>query len=156
MRILTIGFTRKTAEEFFGLLQKAGVKRVVDVRLGNASQLAGFSKKNDLAYFLRELGPMGYAHVPQLAPTKDMLDAYRKKRCSWEDYETRFVELMKERRIEEEIDPVALDDACLLCSEHRPHRCHRRLVAEYLSERWGNVEIEHLGAGAAARHVGAA
>ena len=144
MRILTVGFTKKSAERFFEMLRNAGTRNVVDVRLNNVSQLAGFAKKNDLAYFLQEICDVGYMHLPSLAPTKDMLDTYKKKRGSWEDYERRFVNLMEERRIEDKIKPEALEDACLLCSEDKPHHCHRRLVAEYLQKHWGNVNIEHL------------
>ena len=144
MRIYTIGFTRKSAERFFGILRAAGTKRVVDVRLNNVSQLAGFAKKNDLAYFLQQICDVDYMHVPSLAPTKEMLDTYKKKGGTWEDYERRFVDLMAQRRIEDTINPENLEDACLLCSEDQPHHCHRRLVAEYLKEQWGNVEIEHL------------
>lgn len=110
MRILTIGFTRKSAQQFFEFLTRAGARRVVDVRLNNVSQLAGFAKKNDLAYFLNQLCHVDYVHAPELAPTKAMLE-----------------------------------DACLLCSEDKPHQCHRRLVAEYLKDHWGDVEIDHLG-----------
>ena len=145
MRILTIGFTRKSAKRFFELLRNAGARRVVDVRLNNVSQLAGFAKKNDLAYFLGQMCHIDYRHVPELAPTKEMLDGYRKNGGSWNDYERKFVELMIERRIEERLEPEMLDNACLLCSEDKPHHCHRRLVAEYLQDRWGDVEIEHLG-----------
>ena len=145
MRIYTIGFTRKSAERFFGLLRDAGTKRVVDVRLNNVSQLAGFAKRNDLEYFLRRICGMDYIHFASLAPTKEMLAEYRKGRSSWQDYEKRFNDLMVARRIEEEMDPEILADGCLLCSEDKPHHCHRRLVAEYLKDRWGNVEITHLG-----------
>ena len=145
MRILTVGFTKKSAERFFGMLRKAGTRKVVDVRINNTSQLSGFAKKNDLAYFLRQICDVDYVHLPNLAPTKEMLDAYKKKRGNWEDYERRFIDLMAERRIEDKIKPETLEDACLLCSEDKPHRCHRRLVAEYLKRHWGNVEIEHLG-----------
>ena len=145
MRILTIGFTRKSAERFFGMMRTANARRVVDVRLNNVSQLAGFVKKNDLAYFLQQVCGVDYRHIPSLAPTKEMLDIYKKKRGTWEDYESRFVELMSERRIEDKIKPETLEDACLLCSEHQPHHYHRRLVAEYFKEHWGDVEIEHLG-----------
>ena len=144
MKIFTIGFTRKSAERFFEMLCKAGAKRVVDVRLNNVSQLAGFAKKNDLTYFLQRICDMDYMHLPSLAPTKEMLDTYKKKRGSWDDYEHRFVNLMEERQIEDKIKPETLEDACLLCSEDKPHHCHRRLVAEYLREHWGNVEIQHL------------
>ncbi len=145
MRILTIGFTKKSAEKFFESLKKVKAKRIVDVRLHNVSQLAGFAKKKDLEYFLENLCHMDYVHLPNLAPTKEMLDDYKKKGGSWEDYERRFMRLMENRRIEERLEPDMLEDACLLCSEDKPHHCHRRLVAEYLNERWGNVEIEHLG-----------
>ncbi len=145
MRILTIGFTKKSAKRFFELLTKAGARRVVDVRLNNVSQLAGFAKKNDLAYFLDQMCHIDYRHDPELAPTKKMLDGYKKLGGSWDDYERNFVNLMAERRIEEKLKPGMLDDACLLCSEDKPHHCHRRLVAEYLKDRWEDVEIEHLG-----------
>ena len=128
----------------FEMLRNAGVKRIVDVRLNNVSQLAGFAKKNDLAYFLRRICSVDYTHVPSLAPTKEMLDEYKKRRGAWENYERRFGDLMAERRIEDEIEPDMLEDACLLCSEDLPHHCHRRLVAEYLRKHWGDVEIEHL------------
>ena len=145
MRILTVGFTKKSAERFFGMLRKAGTRKVVDVRINNISQLSGFAKKNDLAYFLRQICDVDYVHLPSLAPTKEMLGAYKKRRGSWEDYERRFIDLMAERQIEDKIKPETLEDACLLCSEDKPHRCHRRLVAEYLKKHWGNVKIEHLG-----------
>ena len=145
MRILTIGFTKKKAKGFFEALKSAGTKRVVDVRLNNVSQLAGFAKRDDLCWFLDEICHMDYRHVPDLAPTKEILDGYKKNGGSWEDYERKFLDLMAERRIEEKIEPGLLEDACLLCSEDKPHHCHRRLVAEYLREHWGNVEIEHLG-----------
>lgn len=148
MRIFTIGFTKKRAQEFFESLCDAEVKRVVDVRLNNVSQLAGFAKRHDLAYFLREICDVDYVHVPSFAQTRTILEAYKKGQGSWEEYEERFLALMARRRIEDTLDPAFLDGACLLCSEHRPHHCHRRLVAEYLRERWGGIEIEHLGSGA--------
>ena len=144
MRILTIGFTKKSAERFFETLRRAGVKRVVDVRLNNVSQLAGFAKKNDLAYFLDEICHINYRHIPALAPTKEMLDGYRKKGGIWDDYEHNFLELMAERQIEKKIKPESLENACLLCSEDKAHHCHRRLVAEYLKQHWGEIKIEHL------------
>lgn len=144
MRIFTIGFTKKSAQSFFETLLRSGAKRLVDVRLNNVSQLAGFAKKNDLEYFLDRLCSVDYLHLPILAPTKEMLDAYKKKHIDWKDYERRFIDLMEERQIEDRINPEILEDACLLCSEDKPHYCHRRLVAEYLKERWKNVKIEHL------------
>ena len=145
MRVSTIGFTKKPAQRFFGLLRDAGVKRVVDVRLNNASQLAGFAKRDDLAWFLREIGGVDYTHVPVLAPTQELLSAYRKADVDWHTYELRFLDLMRERRIEETLDRALLDEGCLLCSEDQPHQCHRRLVVEYLREHWGNIDVVHLG-----------
>ncbi len=144
MRILTIGFTKKSARRFFELLQTSNARRIIDVRLNNASQLAGFAKRDDLAYFLRQICGMEYVYMPQLAPTQDMLANYRKRRISWEAYEALFTELMHERRIEQTIGQDVVSDGCLLCSEDQPHHCHRRLVAEYLKHHWGDVDIEHL------------
>lgn len=130
MRILTIGFAKKSAQTFFELLREAGVARIVDVRLNNRSQLAGFAKKNDLAWFAHELCDMDYIHEPSLAPTKEMLSDYRKKRISWREYENQFIDLMKQRRIESCLSSEILENGCLLCSEDQPQHCHRRLVAE--------------------------
>jgi uncharacterized protein (DUF488 family) len=145
MKVFTIGFTKKTAQRFFDLLRASGAKRVVDVRLNNVSQLAGFAKKDDLAYFLKEICGMDYVHLPVLAPTQEMLDEYKKNRGDWLTYETRYLELMKQRRIKETIPREVVGDGCLLCSEDKPHHCHRRLVAEYLKRHWGDVDIVHLG-----------
>jgi len=142
--IYTIGFTKTTAESFFDRLKDAGVRKLVDIRLNNSSQLAGFAKKADLEYFLRVLCGIPYEYRPELAPTKEILEEYRKTRKDWSVYEERFLSLVRERRIEETVPRDALDGACLLCSEDKPDRCHRRLVAEYLRERWGDVEIVHL------------
>jgi uncharacterized protein (DUF488 family) len=144
MNIFTIGFTKKSAKKFFEMLRASGAKRVVDVRLNNVSQLAGFAKKDDLAYFLREICGMDYIHLPALAPTQEMLDQYKKQHGDWKAYELRFLELMKQRRIEETISKDAVADGCLLCSEDKPHHCHRRLVAEYLKQHWGDVDVSHL------------
>jgi uncharacterized protein (DUF488 family) len=144
IRILTIGFTQKSAEQFFTVLQKASVKRVVDVRLHNQSQLAGFSKKDDLSYFLKSIAGIEYVHLPLLAPTQEMLNAYKKAKGEWSEYEKRFLNLMAQRSVEREINPALLDGGCLLCSEDKPHHCHRRLVAEYLQQKWGSIKIEHL------------
>jgi uncharacterized protein (DUF488 family) len=144
MKVYTIGFTKTSAELFFTRLQKAGVKKVLDVRLNNVSQLAGFAKKNDLRYFLKAICGIEYTHRPELAPTQEILDAYKKENGQWADYEKRFLELMASRRIEQTIPRDAVDGACLLCSEDKPHHCHRRLVAEYLKDKWGDLEIAHL------------
>lgn len=144
MKVSTIGFTKKSARRFFDLLKSSGAKRVVDVRLNNVSQLAGFAKRDDLAYFLREICEMDYVHLPDLAPTQEMLDDYKKRKGDWESYEARFLALMRDRHIEDSIPRDLVADGCLLCSEDKPHHCHRRLVAEYLQSRWGDVEIAHL------------
>src|SRR6267378_8287265 len=125
VRIATIGFTKKDAEHFFALLKQAGVKRVVDVRLNNEGQLAGFTKKRDLAYFLKAILGIDYVHLPILAPTEDMLSTYKKQNGSWDDYEKRFLDLMSQREIEKHVDPKVINDGCLLCSEDKPHHCHR-------------------------------
>lgn len=143
MKLFTIGFTKKSAETFFSKLKTAGVRKLIDVRLNNVSQLAGFSKKDDLRYFAKELCGIGYEHFPDLAPTKDILDEYKKNRGDWSIYERKFLDLMAQRQIEN-FDRVKLDGGCLLCSEDKPHNCHRRLVAEYLNSEWGDVEVQHL------------
>ena len=144
-KVYTIGFTKKSASEFFGLLKESGAKRVVDVRLNNVSQLAGFAKKGDLEYFLRQICRMDYVHMPDLAPTKEMLDAYRKEHRDWQTYEREFLALMDARRVAKRGIKRIIANACLLCSEAAPDNCHRRLVAEYLRRHWGDVEITHLG-----------
>lgn len=144
MKVFTIGFTQKNARQFFDALRKSGAKRVVDVRLNNVSQLAGFAKRDDLAFFLKEMCGMDYVHMPDLAPTKDMLDEYKKLKGDWGTYEKRFLDLMAKRKIEERIPKEVVVEGCLLCSEHKPHHCHRRLVAEYLKQHWGDIDISHL------------
>lgn len=145
MKVYTIGFTQTSAEHFFERLVRAQVKRVVDVRLNNTSQLAGFAKAKDLEYFLNLIGGIKYVHEPRLAPTQDILDQYKKRRGDWAEYEKRFVDLMEQRRIHQRLDPSLFDDGCLLCSEAKPHNCHRRLVVEYLKDWWdAPLEVKHL------------
>ena len=145
MKIYTIGFTKKSANRFFELLRTSGARRVVDVRLNNVSQLAGFAKRDDLAYFLAEICGMDYVHLPVLAPTKQILDDFKKKGGDWSTYESRFLDLMRVRRVEQTVARETVADGCLLCSEDTPEHCHRRLVAEYLERHWGGIEITHLG-----------
>jgi uncharacterized protein (DUF488 family) len=143
--VSTIGFTKTNAEGFFERLLRAGVKKVVDVRLHNTSQLSGFAKADDLAYLLRKIGGIQYVHEPLLAPTDPMLKAYKKEKGDWRTYEERFLGLMSERQIERRFKPEMFDGACLLCSEDKPHHCHRRLVCEYLNEKWGGaLTVHHL------------
>lgn len=144
MKIFTIGFTKKSAEQFFTRLKQPGLVRVVDTRLNNVSQLAGFTKKNDLSFFLREICHIDYVHLPELAPTQEILDAYKKNGGDWKTYERQFLELMVRRRVEETLDKKLISGGCLLCSESTPEHCHRRLVAECLREKWGDVDIQHL------------
>ena len=144
MTLFTVGFTKKNAQKFFEMLRRSGARRIVDVRLNNVSQLAGFAKKDDLSYFLKTICDMDYVHLPELAPTQDMLDEYKKRKGDWQTYEKRFLDLMEQRQIELTVDKSVIKDSCLLCSEDKPHHCHRRLVAEYLNRRWGNIDINHL------------
>jgi uncharacterized protein (DUF488 family) len=145
VEIYTIGFTQTTAERFFKRLADVGVERLLDVRLNNSSQLAGFAKAKDLPYFLRELVGATYEHEPLLAPTQELLDEYKKRKGDWSTYEARFLELIEVRQIE---TALAISDfqspTALLCSEPTAENCHRRLICEYLGRRWPNVRAVHL------------
>lgn len=144
VKLFTIGFTKKTAEAFFTRLIRAGVKRVIDIRLNNVSQLAGFAKRDDLRYFLRTIGGIEYLHRLDLAPTQEILDDFKKNKNGWPVYERAFLALLASRGVEKEIKPDLLHEACLLCSEEKPAQCHRKLVAEYFHSRWQNMHICHL------------
>lgn len=144
MKLFTIGFTKKSAEEFFTRLQKAGVRRVVDVRLNNTSQIAGFAKARDLKYFLHAIAGIDYVHIADFAPTQDILDDFKKRKGSWAEYERKFGDLMAKRRIAGTAANALCENDCLLCSEHTPEHCHRRLVVEHLQEQLGNIEVVHL------------
>ena len=144
MKVFTIGFTRKPAREFFDKLRRPGLARLLDVRLNNISQLAGFTKRDDLLFFCKAILSIEYQHLPELAPTQEMLNEYKKNRGDWLDYETKFLALMSDRKVEDNLARELIDGGCLLCSEPTPEHCHRRLVAEYLNSKWGNIEIEHL------------
>ena len=143
MRLYTIGFTKTTAENFFNRLKNSGTTKLIDVRLNNVSQLSGFAKRDDLKFFADTICAIGYQHIPKLAPTKEILDDYRKRNGEWTEYERKLLDLMAERKIEE-LNKLDLDGGCLLCSEDKPHHCHRRLVAEYLRNKWGDIQITHL------------
>lgn len=145
MNIYTIGFTQKNASTFFGFIKQSDVKTLIDVRLNNVSQLAGFAKRDDLKFFLKELCGTDYVHLPELAPTKDILNAYKKGDMPWEVYEDKFLNLMGQRNIEKSIKPALLDHGCLLCSEHEPHLCHRRLIVDYLNQHSDlDLTVKHL------------
>lgn len=145
MNIFTIGFTKKGAEQFFSLLKDAEIKRLLDVRVRNRSQLSGFAKRDDLRFFLDQLLGIKYQHSKILAPTKELLDAWRDDEIEWQTYEDRFWDLLNERNVENELDPHSFEvPTVLLCSEHEPEYCHRRIVVEYLDENWGDIEPVHL------------
>ena len=145
MEVFTIGFTRRSAADFFETLKRASIRRLIDIRLNNTSQLAGFTKQDDLPYFLKEICGIEYVHEPLLAPTQEILDAYKKAKGSWQEYEDRFMPLMAERTIEEKLNrDLFAGPSVLLCSEPTAENCHRRLVLEYLADKWGDVEAVHL------------
>lgn len=145
VNVSTIGFTKSNAEKFFNRIKQAGVKKVIDVRLHNTSQLAGFAKADDLAYFLKEICGVQYVHQPLLAPTDDILKAFKRDKGDWNVYQGQFLRLMSERQIEKRLKPDMFDGTCLLCSEDTPHHCHRRLVCEYLNDQWGGaMKVKHL------------
>ncbi len=145
MEIYTIGFAGRKAADFFGKLKYLEVRLLIDVRLNNTSQLAGFTKKDDLRFFLEEICNADYIHEPMLAPTKELLDAYKKKKCNWTNYEETFNRLMADRQVDINLDRNLFEvHTVLLCSEAKADKCHRRLVAEYLGSKWGNIKIIHL------------
>lgn len=144
MKVFTIGFTKKNAEQFFTCLRQPGLVRLIDARLNNVSQLAGFTKKDDLRFFLREINGIDYVHRSDLAPTKEILDEYKKNGGEWSVYERQFIELMTRRKVEQKVSKELIDGGCLLCSEATPEHCHRRLVAEYLRSHWDDLNIIHL------------
>ena len=144
IQLFTIGFTGKPASKFFGLLKEAGVRKIVDTRVNNVSQLSGFAKGADLSFFAKEIGGMTYEHKLELAPTKDLLADYRSKKISWAEYEIAYLNLLETRKVAKNISLEQMHGHCLLCSEHTPEKCHRRLLAEYLKETKGGVEIIHL------------
>jgi uncharacterized protein (DUF488 family) len=145
MKIYTIGFTKRSAERFFGLLQYNHIGRLIDVRLKPDGQLSGFAKKDDLTYFLHELAGCEYHHFDFLAPSDDILKTYRQDK-DWQHYEQQFETLMDERDVLNRLNPAFFTEksCCLLCSENTPDQCHRRLVAERLARNWPDVEIIHL------------
>ncbi len=144
IELFTIGFTEKNAEKFFSLLKNSGVKKVVDVRISNTSQLAGFARKDDLPFFLNTIGNIGYEHVLEFAPELEMMKAYRNKKFSWNEYEKKYLALMKKRNVDKIFPADYYDGSCFLCSEHEPEFCHRRVLAEFLKMEIPGIEIIHL------------
>lgn len=144
IKLYTIGFTKKPAEKFFNLIREAGVKKIIDTRINNVSQLAGFAKGSDLKFFAKEIGNISYEHNIDLAPSKELLSRYRNKEMTWLEYETEYLNLLDMRKIAQKTDIEKLHKNCFLCSEHTPEKCHRRLLAEYLQHVKGDIEIIHL------------
>jgi len=144
IKLYTIGFTEKPAEAFFNLLKSSGVKQIVDTRINNVSQLAGFAKGTDLKYFARAISNISYEHNLDFAPTKELLSLYRAKKLTWHEYETEYLNLLDIRKVARKTDIGKLHENCLLCSEHKPDHCHRRLLAEYFSLVRNDIRIVHL------------
>lgn len=144
IKLFTIGFTGKSAEGFFDLLKNAGVSKIVDTRINNVSQLSGFAKGADLKFFAKEIGDMSYVHNVDFAPTKELLADYRNKKMNWKEYEDAYLNLLDMRKIIQKVNVEDLHQNCLLCSEHTPEKCHRRLLAEYLKNVRNDIEITHL------------
>jgi len=141
--LYTIGFTHKSAETFFNLLLNSGVKKIIDIRIHNTSQLAGFAKGTDLSYLAKVHG-MRYEHHLEFAPSKELFTMWRAKKLTWAQYEEAYLNLLESRNVVKNIDIEGLNMACLLCSEHKPESCHRRLLAEYLQKAIGGIDIVHL------------
>lgn len=144
IRLFTIGFTHKSAEQFFNLLRKNAVTTLVDTRINNTSQLSGFAKGSDLRFFAQEIAGIAYTHRVDMAPTKELLTRYRAGQMTWAEYEVEYLNLLDLRRLGDHVRIEDLHGNCLLCSEHKPDQCHRRLLAEYLQARFAGVEVTHL------------
>ncbi len=144
IEIFTIGFTGKSAEKFFNLLKTNGVTQIVDTRINTGGQLSGYAKTPDLAFFAKEIGKIGYRHELDFAPELEMMRNYRDKKLTWDEYKFEYLNLLDLRKIGQKISPEELHGHCLLCSEHKPEKCHRRLLAEYLAQRHNNLKITHL------------
>ena len=144
IKLYTIGFTKKSAQTFFELLKNAKIEKLTDTRTSNTSQLAGFAKGNDLAYFAKEVGKMDYEHIDDFAPNLDSMRAYRDKKMTWEAYEEEYLNLLDMRKVKSKYEIETLHQSCLLCSEHEAEKCHRRLLAEYFAAARNDVEIVHL------------
>jgi uncharacterized protein (DUF488 family) len=153
MRICTTGFRGKSAREFFALLKKAGVQKLLDIRRRNQSQLAGFTKGSDLGYFLEECFGIKYEHIPLFAPSEELLDGFHarlgKRKCddaTWGWYVEQFTREISGKPIMERFLAATMGSevVCLLCTEETAERCHRRLIAEHVAERVEGTVVEHL------------
>lgn len=144
IKLYTIGFTGKTAEDFFSLLKNSEINKIVDTRINNVSQLSGFAKGNDLRFFAKEIAGISYDHEVDFAPTKELLANYRNKKVNWKEYEDAYLNLLDMRKIIQKVNVEDLHQNCLLCSEHTPEKCHRRLLAEYFKSVRNDIDIIHL------------
>lgn len=144
IELFTIGFTKKKAKQFFGLLKSGAIQKIVDTRIRPNSQLAGFAKSDDLKYFAEELFGMKYEYELDFAPTKELLAKYRNKEISWKEYEVEYLNLLDIRKVKRKVDIEQLHKNCFLCSEHDAEKCHRRLLAEYFQAVNQDVKIVHL------------
>jgi len=144
VRLFTIGFTQKSAQKFFESLLNNHVNLLIDVRLNNKSQLAGFTKADDLKYFLKKICGIEYLHMPLCAPSEELLKKYQKKEIKWPEYESQYIDILKKREVQIKFNKSNLNSACFLCSEPKPDQCHRRLLAEYLKQQFSDIEIIHL------------
>jgi uncharacterized protein (DUF488 family) len=144
IKLYTIGFAGKSAEKFFTLLRNAGVRKILDIRINNTSQLAGFARQTDLKFFAKEIGNISYEHFSEAAPSKDLFTRARNKKINWQEYKTEYMNLIEERKVAEKIYFEDLHESCLLCSEHLPDQCHRKLLAVYLKRINPHIEVIHL------------
>lgn len=145
IEVYTIGYTKKSAEDFFNKLESHKVKKLIDVRVNNTSQLAGFTRKKDLEFFLKEIPGIKYEHILDLAPTTSLLKSYRNKEIDWNSYSEKFLALLEDRKVENIILPEMMHQSCLLCSESTEEKCHRRLIVEYFSHKWGgDIRAIHI------------
>ena len=144
MKLFTIGFTGKSAEKFFGLLETSKASKLIDIRINRTSQLAGFAKEQDLKFFLPKLIGMDYVVREDLAPTKELLASYRNKEINWDDFADNYSELLKQRGVIDSLDSELFENAVLLCSENEPEKCHRSLLAELISNKFTSVHISNL------------
>jgi uncharacterized protein (DUF488 family) len=144
IKLYTIGFTKKTARQFFELLKKNNIKKLIDVRINHASQLAGFAKGADLEYFAEEICGIKYEHIADFAPTKELLSDYQNKKIDWTEYQKIYRSIIETRKVIETYNFEDFDDACFLCSEPTADQCHRGILVEYFWEINPQIQIVHL------------
>jgi uncharacterized protein YeaO (DUF488 family) len=144
MKLFTIGFTGKSAEKFFGLLETSKASKLIDIRINRTSQLAGFAKEQDLKFFLPKLIGMDYVIREDLAPTKELLASYRNKEINWDEFADKYSELLKQRGVIDSLNSELFDNAVLLCSENEPEKCHRSLLANLINKKFPNFQVTNL------------